>query len=107
MHHLKAFMNEVAKECMVQRHHPEWTNVFNRVVIRWTTHAPRGMSLKDTYMARFCDEAAERHGEQWPDPAGKVLLVEEPILIDEARTNGPKKRKVEDAEGSVSSVTNH
>jgi len=62
------FMNEVASECKKQKHHPEWTNVFNRTNVRWTTHSPKGMSVKDTHMARFCDEAAERHGEQYPDP---------------------------------------
>jgi len=59
-------MSEVANECKKQKHHPEWANVFNRTEIRWTTHKPHGLSLKDTHMARFCDEAAERHGEQWP-----------------------------------------
>ncbi len=62
------FMNEIAAECKSQKHHPEWTNVFNRTHIRWTTHVPRGLSLQDVRMARFCDEAAIRHGEQWPDP---------------------------------------
>jgi len=57
-------MNTVAEECKAQRHHPEWTNVFNRTAVKWTTHSPRGMSLKDTHMARFCDEVAERLGEQ-------------------------------------------
>jgi 4a-hydroxytetrahydrobiopterin dehydratase len=59
----KAFMNEVADECVKQRHHPEWSNVLNRTSIRWTTHRPKGLSLKDAHMARFCDEAATRHGE--------------------------------------------
>ncbi|KAK3115462.1 hypothetical protein LTR53_005164 [Teratosphaeriaceae sp. CCFEE 6253] len=58
-----AFMNDVAAECKRQRHHPEWANVFTRTEIRWTTHRPRGLSSKDTVMARFCDEAAARHGE--------------------------------------------
>ena len=57
-------MNEVAAECKTQKHHPEWTNVYNRAHIRWTTHNPKGMSSKDTNMARFCDKAAERFGEQ-------------------------------------------
>ncbi|EMC92823.1 hypothetical protein BAUCODRAFT_77486 [Baudoinia panamericana UAMH 10762] len=58
-----AFMDEVAAECKKQRHHPEWRNVYNKTHIRWTTHRPNGLSLKDTLMARFCDEAAKRHGE--------------------------------------------
>ncbi|KAK4570222.1 hypothetical protein LTR86_002302 [Recurvomyces mirabilis] len=59
------FMNKVAEKCKEQRHHPEWTNVFNRTAIKWTTHTPRGLSLKDTYMAKFCDDVAEHLGEQY------------------------------------------
>ncbi|KEQ71790.1 transcriptional coactivator/pterin dehydratase [Aureobasidium namibiae CBS 147.97] len=57
------FMNTVAAECKVQKHHPEWTNVFNKTHVRWTTHKPIGLSSKDIIMARFCDEAGTRHGE--------------------------------------------
>ncbi|KAK5125833.1 hypothetical protein LTR85_012109 [Meristemomyces frigidus] len=64
-----AFMNDVAEECQRQKHHPEWANVYSRTEIRWTTHSPKGMSAKDTHMARFCDEAAQRHGEQYPKQA--------------------------------------
>lgn len=56
-------MNVMAGHCKKQRHHPEWTNVFNRTHIRWTTHSPEGLSAKDTLMARLCDEAAAEHGE--------------------------------------------
>lgn len=56
-------MNEVAAECKRARHHPEWTNVYNRVHVRWTTHSPEGLSEKDTGMARFCDRAGEKFGE--------------------------------------------
>ncbi|CAD0108746.1 unnamed protein product, partial [Aureobasidium uvarum] len=45
------------------KHHPEWTNVFNKTHVRWTTHRPLGLSSKDIVMARFCDEAGFRHGE--------------------------------------------
>ncbi|GAB7355072.1 hypothetical protein MBLNU459_g5661t2 [Dothideomycetes sp. NU459] len=57
------FMNTVAAECKVQRHHPEWSNVFNKTHIRWTTHRPDGLSAKDVHMARFCDDAGGKHGE--------------------------------------------
>ncbi|CAD0088581.1 unnamed protein product [Aureobasidium mustum] len=57
------FMNTVAAECKVQKHHPEWTNVFNKTHVRWTTHKPMGLSSKDVLMANFCDEAGSRHGE--------------------------------------------
>ncbi|KMU90519.1 hypothetical protein CIHG_08408 [Coccidioides immitis H538.4] len=58
-----AFMSAVAEQCSVEKHHPEWTNVYNRVSITWTTHRPRGLSLKDLRMARFCDEQASLHEE--------------------------------------------
>ncbi|KAI5201596.1 transcriptional coactivator/pterin dehydratase [Aureobasidium subglaciale] len=57
------FMNTVAAECKAQKHHPEWTNIFNKTHVRWTTHKPIGLSSKDVVMARFCDEAGTRHGE--------------------------------------------
>ena len=37
--------------------------VYNTTFIRWTTHSPSGLSAKDTLMARFCDEQAEKFGE--------------------------------------------
>lgn len=58
-----AFMSEVAEECKKQRHHPEWTNVFTKVHVRWTTHVPQGLSGKDAKMAEFCDGAARRWAE--------------------------------------------
>lgn len=56
-------MNHVAAECKKQKHHPEWTNIYNQTRVRWTTHNPEGLSAKDTQMARFCDEAARQFGE--------------------------------------------
>lgn len=61
------FMNVVAGECKKQKHHPEWTNVFNKTHIRWTTHNPEGLSAKDTRMAKFCDEAGKEFGEAEPE----------------------------------------
>ncbi|KAG0650283.1 Pterin-4-alpha-carbinolamine deHydratase [Hyphodiscus hymeniophilus] len=57
------FMNIVAEECKVKKHHPEWSNVYNTTFIRWTTHSPPGLSEKDVLMARFCDEQASILGE--------------------------------------------
>lgn len=56
-------MNHVAAESKKQKHHPEWTNIYNQTRIRWTTHNPEGLSAKDTLMARFCDDAARQFGE--------------------------------------------
>jgi len=56
-------MDTIATECKARRHHPEWTNVYNKTHIRWTTHTPPGLSSADLHMARFCDEVAGRFGE--------------------------------------------
>ena len=56
------FMDTVAQECKVQRHHPEWSNLYNRVMIEWTTHRPEGLSTKDVDMAEFCDRTASEIG---------------------------------------------
>jgi len=57
-------MNAVAAEAEKKgvKHHPEWTNVYNQVQIRWTTHRPLGLSEKDLTMAHFCDAAAADFG---------------------------------------------
>lgn len=56
------FMDTVAQECKVQRHHPEWSNLYNRVTVEWTTHRPEGLSIKDVEMAEFCDRVAGEIG---------------------------------------------
>ncbi|KAI6787596.1 hypothetical protein KC327_g18555 [Hortaea werneckii] len=57
------FMTAIATECKRTRHHPEWSNVYNRTQILWTTHSPSGISGRDTQMARFCDAVAREMGE--------------------------------------------
>jgi len=37
------------------RHHPEWSNIYNRVFVRWTTHDVQGLSGKDVEAARTVD----------------------------------------------------
>jgi 4a-hydroxytetrahydrobiopterin dehydratase len=56
-------MNTIARECAVQNHHPEWSNVYNTTFIRWTTHRPPGLSTKDVQMAAYCDAQGEFFGE--------------------------------------------
>ena len=70
-------MNTVAAECKTQKHHPEWTNIYNRTHIRWTTHNPEGLSGKDIGMARFCDEVAKEKGEVPPEPGEEAAWVAE------------------------------
>ena len=57
-----AFMTEVALQAQRHDHHPEWSNVYNKVRIRFTTHDAGGLTERDFEMARECDEAAKRRG---------------------------------------------
>ncbi|KAH7139217.1 pterin 4 alpha carbinolamine dehydratase-domain-containing protein [Dendryphion nanum] len=54
-----SFMTLVADECKIKKHHPSWHNLYNQVTIEWTTHKPKGLSIKDVEMAEFCDRAAQ------------------------------------------------
>ena len=52
------FMTRVALAAERQNHHPEWSNVYNRVTIRWTTHSEGGMTELDVKLARACSRFA-------------------------------------------------
>lgn len=49
------FMNRVALLAEAQDHHPEWSNVYNRVEILLTTHDCDGLSARDLKLARDID----------------------------------------------------
>jgi 4a-hydroxytetrahydrobiopterin dehydratase len=53
-----AFMARVALIAEKQDHHPEWSNVYNRVEITLTTHDAGGLSARDVKMARAIDGLA-------------------------------------------------
>jgi 4a-hydroxytetrahydrobiopterin dehydratase len=57
-----AFMTEVAAVADRMDHHPEWSNVYNRVSIRLTTHDAQGLTLRDVALAHSVDAAAATHG---------------------------------------------
>jgi 4a-hydroxytetrahydrobiopterin dehydratase len=52
-----AFMTKVALWAEKLDHHPEWFNVYNRVVIDLTTHDAGGISQKDFLLAQKIDQA--------------------------------------------------
>lgn len=49
------FMARVALLAEKHDHHPEWSNVYNRVAITLTTHDAGGLSLRDVAMAKAID----------------------------------------------------
>lgn len=50
-----AFMTRVAILAEKADHHPEWSNVWNRVHIRLTTHDAGGLSVRDIALATDID----------------------------------------------------
>ena len=57
-----AFMTEVAFAAEAANHHPEWSNVYNRVTIRLTTHdAGNTVTEKDRKLAAIIDRIHRRY----------------------------------------------
>ena len=54
-----AFMTRVALAAEKADHHPEWSNVYNRVDIVLTTHDAGGLSARDVALAGAIDRAAK------------------------------------------------
>ena len=53
------FMSQVALLAEKADHHPEWSNVYNKVHIRLTTHDAGGLSARDAEMAARIDALIE------------------------------------------------
>jgi 4a-hydroxytetrahydrobiopterin dehydratase len=53
------FMTRVALKADKMDHHPEWSNVYNKVEVVLTTHDAGGVTEKDVTLAAFMDEAAK------------------------------------------------
>ena len=57
-----AFINEVAEVAEQMNHHPEWSNIYNKVAISLTTHdSGNTVTQKDYDLAEAILTIAERH----------------------------------------------
>ncbi len=54
------FMAEIALVAEKMDHHPEWSNVYNRVDILLATHESGGVTERDIKLAEAIDKAAAR-----------------------------------------------
>ena len=54
-----SFMTSIALKAEEIGHHPEWSNVYNKVTITLTTHDIQGLSDKDVMLGQFIDNEYE------------------------------------------------
>ncbi len=81
-------MQHVSTASKERKHHPSWSNAFDRVFVRWTTHEPPGLSTLDLGMAELCDrfgrkpeccEIDEEQGIRLAKPGEEVRTVAEEL----------------------------
>lgn len=58
--HAFGFMATSALEIEKMNHHPEWSNVWNRVTVDLTTHDAGGVTADDVKLARILEEIANK-----------------------------------------------
>jgi len=55
------FMKKIAVSAEQLNHHPEWSNVYNKVSIRLTTHDTGGLTTRDLQLAQAIDFVLSAH----------------------------------------------
>jgi len=58
--HAFGFMATAAPTIEKNDHHPEWTNVYNRVTVDLTTHDAGGITQKDLDLAKLLEGIAKQ-----------------------------------------------
>jgi 4a-hydroxytetrahydrobiopterin dehydratase len=58
------FMTRVALKAETLDHHPEWSNVYDRVEVLLATHDAGGVTELDVALAKFIDVAAAQAGQR-------------------------------------------
>ncbi len=58
--HAFGFMATSALAIEKMGHHPEWFNVYNRVIVDLTTHDAQGITSRDAELAKTLDEIAAK-----------------------------------------------
>ncbi len=54
------FMAAAAPKIEKMDHHPEWFNVYNRVVVDLTTHDASGITARDVELAKLLESIAKK-----------------------------------------------
>ncbi len=58
-----AFMTDLAREAEAMSHHPDWSNVYNRVTIDLITHDAQSITALDFELARKAQDLAARRAQ--------------------------------------------
>ena len=56
-----SWMTSIAFESENQNHHPEWKNIYNKVIVTLTTHDTGMLSEKDVHLAIVMDTEFEKY----------------------------------------------
>lgn len=56
-----SFMTAIALEAEKMDHHPDWSNVYNTVIIALNTHSAKGITQMDFDLAKKIDEAFNKY----------------------------------------------